>query len=247
MRSFVLLIMLTWIVPVGAADVPDDRPLSDAACSACHVDEVSTWRAGPHGEMTKIGCVACHGEIHSRAGPMARQSQACITCHGGENGAVARSYQTSKHGVIVTLESANWDWSARLVDANYRAPTCAYCHMHDGAHGQVLSGEVLETSCLDCHSPRYVETLIESGRRTLVIGDLKLDEAIAAAADSKDPKIKQLLQTMQSKTLKNIRLGVGHQSPDYQWWYGHAALDGDLLRIKSAISQSARKRALDPK
>ncbi len=53
-----------------------------------------------------------------------------------------------------------------------------------------------------------------------------------------------MLDTMHRQTLRNLRLGIGHQSPDYQWWYGHAALDGDLLRIKSVLSRSARKRAL---
>ena len=42
---------------------------------------------------------------------------------------------------------------------------------------------------------------------------------------------------------RNVRIGVGHQSPDYQWWHGHPALDGDLLRIKGMVSDSERLKA----
>ena len=45
---------------------------------------------------------------------------------------------------------------------------------------------------------------------------------------------------MQSLHLKNVYLGVGHQSPDYQWWHGQPALDGDLLRIKGTVGELHR-------
>jgi len=48
---------------------------------------------------------------------------------------------------------------------------------------------------------------------------------------------------MQSLHLKNLYLGIGHQSPDYQWWHGQPALDGDLLRIKGAVGELYRKSA----
>jgi len=41
---------------------------------------------------------------------------------------------------------------------------------------------------------------------------------------------------------RHVRIGVGHQSPDYQWWHGHPALDGDLLRIKGMVSDIERRR-----
>jgi hypothetical protein len=43
---------------------------------------------------------------------------------------------------------------------------------------------------------------------------------------------------------RNVRLGAGHQSPDYQWWHGQPALDGDLLRIKGLIGDRERGREL---
>ena len=42
----------------------------------------------------------------------------------------------------------------------------------------------------------------------------------------------------------NVYLGVGHQSPDYQWWHGQPALDGDLINIKSMISDLQRRENL---
>jgi hypothetical protein len=44
----------------------------------------------------------------------------------------------------------------------------------------------------------------------------------------------------------NVRLGVGHQSPDYQWWHGQPALDGDLLRIKGVVAERKRRRIGQP-
>lgn len=39
----------------------------------------------------------------------------------------------------------------------------------------------------------------------------------------------------------NLVLGVGHQSPDYQWWLGHPAMDGDLVKIKHALDAAQRE------
>jgi hypothetical protein len=43
--------------------------------------------------------------------------------------------------------------------------------------------------------------------------------------------------------LRNVRLGAGHQSPDYQWWHGQAALDGDLIRLRDAVALAWREDA----
>ena len=245
MRRLAVVILLVWASPVLAAEAPGQGPLSSAACTDCHADEAAAWDGGVHaGPAPAADCVACHGERHDAVAARARQSDACVACHGGAEGAAPRSYATSKHGVIAGLERARWDWSQPLAEGNYRAPTCAYCHMHDGAHGQLLSGDTLEEACFDCHSPRFVETLISSGERTLEIGRMKLREAEAAAAGLPDAAVAELLDAMRTVTLRDLRLGIGHQSPDYQWWYGHAALDGDLLRIKAALSDLERRRAI---
>jgi hypothetical protein len=50
---------------------------------------------------------------------------------------------------------------------------------------------------------------------------------------------------MQERHLNNLYLGIGHQSPDYQWWHGQPALDGDLLRIRGALDELDRSHAGD--
>jgi len=105
-------------------------------------------------------------------------------------------------------------------------------------------------SCLDCHAPRYAQTIIEAAKRTLKTGELKVNEAeaivssalnIASLSDNNAEILKAMLAKMRKRTLNKLRVGLGHQSPDYQWWYGQAALDGDLLRIKAKITRIQRE------
>jgi len=55
---------------------------------------------------------------------------------------------------------------------------------------------------------------------------------------------KQIMKKMRQH-LRNVYLGAAHQSPDYQWWHGQPALDGDLLRIKSLIGELLRNKNLE--
>jgi hypothetical protein len=103
--------------------------------------------------------------------------------------------------------------------------------------------------CQNCHAPRYITRLLENGERMLEIGRKKVREASTlieqAAAEFSDnelaPARQQLIKMQQH--LKNVYLGVAHQSPDYQWWHGHPALDGDLLRIKGLLGVLRRRQA----
>ena len=246
------------VVVAGAASAGEipTGPFTQEACVACHEREtpdlVSAWRAGPHGRGSDGSiCVACHGARHERSAAKARMNQACVGCHGGEESTVARSYFTSKHGVIARLEGARWDWSQALAEANYRAPTCAYCHMHEGGHGLSAKDEAVRASCSDCHSTRYADVIFEAGERSLKIGSLKVREAetaIRSATESgglTEKNTKSLdakLARMREGAFFNLRLGLGHHSPDYQWWYGQAALDGDLIRIKAWITRVNREK-----
>lgn len=156
---------------------------------------------------------------------------------------MGRSHLTSKHGVIVALESPRWDWNQPLAEAAYRAPTCAYCHLHHGAH----AGADPETACPQCHSPRFVETMVQAAERTVAIGRRKVEEAertVAAAPDV--PDLAPLLERLR-KSQAALRVGAAHGSPDFQWWYGQAALDGDLLRLKAAVTRFRREQATAPR
>ena len=70
------------------------------------------------------------------------------------------------------------------------------------------------------------------------LGRMKVREAsqVVTTHLNQNQEARTLLEQMQTDHLVNIRLGVGHQSPEAQWWQGHPALDGDLLRIKSLAS-----------
>ncbi|MEN8205173.1 MAG: multiheme c-type cytochrome [Pseudomonadota bacterium] len=245
-------------------------PFENSACLECHQQQdaelVAAWQESVHAQTeTMASCVDCHGKSHSNAAARARQDGACMDCHGGADSPVIHSYTTSKHGVLVRLEQDEWDWDRPLELANYRAPGCSYCHMHKGNHNvsagvrewnttegtDVAEGEqlpdVMRAVCQDCHSPRYITRLFDNGEDMLAIGRMKVQEAaeVLEQAESDFPAAelataREHFVRMQSLHLKNVYLGIGHQSPDYQWWHGQPALDGDLLRIKGAVGELHR-------
>lgn len=245
------------IAPVGT--------FSNNTCIACHSKKnpqlVAAWRASVHGKNKQgASCVACHGRSHQGSAVSARVNTSCIGCHGGKKKPIVHSYATSKHGVLYTLEHQTWDWSQGLARANYRSPSCAYCHLHQGNHNvsdgmrlEVLDkaeGNDLRGVCHDCHAPRYIKRLFENGEAMLEVGRMKLREAEELLKQARTEftvmqlaAVEQQFEKMRSH-LKNVLLGVGHQSPDYQWWHGHPALDGDLLRIKGAIGELHRRKAI---
>ncbi len=237
-----LLALAAW----GDGAVPPG-PFEQVDCLECHAEQspelLAQWRNGPH---AGIDCAACHGERHGRL-PAARRDAACTGCHGG---AVEHSYTGSKHGVIVKLQQEPDGWPEPLQRGNYRAPGCAYCHLHAGDHGDTMDAgrgrPVREWVCSGCHAPRYVADQFTMGRELLGTGALKAREAADIAA--KHPGGTEALTLPLAsvrKHLRNLRLGAGHQSPDYQWWHGQPALDGDLIRLRDAVARARRKAGLD--
>ena len=105
-----------------AQDAPHfvDKPKAEvSACLQCH--SVATK------------CDSCHTR-HRFSAAEARRPEACITCHSGPPHPDDETYFASAHGRIYLAEGDSWDWSRPLVKGNYRAPTCAYCHMSGGRH-----------------------------------------------------------------------------------------------------------------
>lgn len=226
-------------------------------CLDCHRAQnktlIAAWEKSRHA-AAGLTCEACHGVAHDAGmAARARPTESCIRggCHQREQG----SHLLSKHGVIATLEGARLDYALPLKEGNQRAPSCAYCHMHDREHdagagilpliptreekpdpSQAARMEARAAPCRDCHSPRFVESWFVSGDRMVEIGRMKRREAEALVVRYEDSKAKELLARMQEH-LGNVRLGVGHASPDDQWWHGQPALDGDLLRIKTRIGE----------
>lgn len=263
----VMILALGW-VQVSAQGTVEAVALDNTGnagdCLACHQVKtpalVQAWRDSVHSRTQPVAdCVSCHGQQHSGSLARARQDQTCLHCH-GEDTPLVHSYRTSKHGVIVRLEHLNADRQQPLQGANYRAPGCAYCHLYGGNHavGQTVRADKMDSQagatllnslrpvCQNCHSSRYIKTLFDNGEAMLELGRMKLREAQPLMAEARLKFTPQQLVKAEAayremhQHLRNVGLGVGHQSPDYQWWHGHPALDGDLLRIKGALAELLR-------
>lgn len=246
-RGWFFLVVALWVCPAQ---------IMAGTCLECHRERngalVAAWEKSRHAQAG-LGCEACHGEEHD--GTMARRArpvEACVSgCHERERG----SHTLSKHGVIAVLEGERLDFSLPLKEGNQRAPSCAYCHLHDTEHDAgagilpliptatvsveslAVRAEARAAPCRDCHSPRFVETWFSTGDKMVEIGRMKVREAEALLTRHEDAEAGKILARMKGAHLSNVRLGVGHASPDDQWWHGHPALDGDLLRIKSLAGE----------
>ena len=270
-KMFFLFCLSMGTVNVFAAqDIPSKTTvLENTACLQCHEEQdeglIKNWQNSAHATADPvINCVSCHGKLHNDMADIARWDETCIDCHGGKKDPVVHSYLTSKHGTLMQLEKNTYDWNQSFELANYRAPGCGYCHMHQNNHNvsttvrhdlmaELMSGLEAEkvrdktrAVCQDCHSPRYITQLFSNGEAMLEIARKKVREANALIeqanntfTDTEMGPAKKQFKKMQ-RHLRNVYLGVGHQSPDYQWWHGQPALDGDLLRIKDSIGELHR-------
>ncbi len=263
---FLFCLLMTAVNIYAAQDIPPNTTiLENTACLQCHKEKdeslIRNWQNSAHALAEPvIDCVSCHGKLHKDMAVNARYDEVCIDCHGGKTDPVVHSYSSSKHGTLMRLEKNSYDWKQSFELANYRSPSCGYCHMHQNNHNvsvtvrHDLMGES-ETEmiqdkarvvCQECHSPRYITQLFSNGEAMLEIARKKVREANALIeqaektfSETELAPAKKHRQKMQQH-LKNVHLGVAHQSPDYQWWHGQPALDGDLLRIKDSISELYR-------
>ncbi|MCP3868905.1 MAG: hydroxylamine oxidoreductase [Gammaproteobacteria bacterium] len=171
-----------------AVDAPHfaDKPKAEVqSCVQCH--SVATK------------CDSCHTR-HRFNTAEARRPEACITCHSGPPHPDDESYFGSAHGKLYLAEGKTWDWSKPLAKGNYKAPTCAYCHMDGGRHqvahksmwkfglreinpqtskNQVLRQRWIEL-CNDCHQEKEAEQWLAEmdQERKQVWGKLYEAEAI---------------------------------------------------------------------
>lgn len=271
MRGLCFLLFFLLPVLVMAGEKPPAGKFANDECVSCHAQRdaklIAAWRASGHARAApKADCLACHGNTHLGSNERARRDSACVACHEKSNRAVVHSYATSKHATIMKLEENQWDWTQPLARGNYRAPGCAYCHLHAGEHDTRLSMTTWQpfqpekaptqeavaarwqAICGECHAPRYVAEQAATGARMQEIARMKLREARGVVTRYQESlsaenrrELDSLFTGMQAHG-RNVRLGVGHQSPDYQWWHGQPALDGDLLRIKGVVAERGRSR-----
>jgi hypothetical protein len=111
-------------------------------CQACHgtnmtgktADDYTVWpnngigRINPDG--SKGSCAACHSR-HTFSVEEARKPETCGQCHMGPDHPQIEIYLESKHGNIYSSEGDTWNWTSEewIAGVDYRAPTCASCHM----------------------------------------------------------------------------------------------------------------------
>jgi hypothetical protein len=69
--------------------------------------------------------------------------------------------------------------------------------------------------CGACHSPRYVTEQLAAAQRSLAIGEMKFNAARGELKGEELARIETLLTAMRDADLRNLRLGLGHQSPDH--------------------------------
>jgi len=83
----------------------------------------------PDGEVGN--CAVCHSR-HTFSIAESRKPEACASCHIGPDHPDLEIYENSKHGHVYATEGEEWNWDSAPGEwepGDYRAPTCATCHM----------------------------------------------------------------------------------------------------------------------
>jgi hydroxylamine dehydrogenase len=134
-----------WKVDRWLTDGMNNAIERTTGCFACHGTVVSltdgkpvpgTWpnvgvgRKNPDGSFGS--CTSCHTR-HKFSIVEARKPEACDQCHLGPDHPQIEIYNESKHGTIYHAEGKGWTWRPEdghwQAGRDYRAPTCAVCHM----------------------------------------------------------------------------------------------------------------------
>lgn len=128
----------------------------DGALSSDTWPNVGVGRANLDGSLGS--CTSCHTR-HRFSVMEARKPEACGQCHLGPDHPQIEIYTESKHGDIYDTfgDTYNWDaapgtWTAGV---DYRAPTCASCHM-SGAGKVMTSHDVTERLSWELQAPLTV-------------------------------------------------------------------------------------------
>ena len=136
---------IIWKVDKWLNDGMNNAIERTTGCYACHgtVVEVvdgrpvpGTWpnvgvgRKNPDGTLGS--CSSCHTR-HTFSVVEARKPEACDQCHLGPDHPQIEIYNESKHGTIYHSEGDHWSWAPDdgewKAGRDFRAPTCAACHM----------------------------------------------------------------------------------------------------------------------
>lgn len=100
-------------------------------------------------------CAVCHSR-HSFDTAEARKPEACGGCHLGPDHPDIEIFENTKHGQIFAAEGEEWIWDSPTNEwepGDYRAPTCATCHM-SGIGDLSMSHNVSERLYWNLWAPR---------------------------------------------------------------------------------------------
>lgn len=142
-----------------------------SGCFACHgtVIEVkdgkltsATWPNTGVGRLNpdkSLGsCTSCHTR-HRFTVAEARKAEACGQCHLGPDHPQIEIFKESKHGAMYDSFGHDWDWDAApgtwTPGVDYRAPTCAACHM-SGSGSVMTTHDVTERLSWEIQAPLTV-------------------------------------------------------------------------------------------
>ena len=107
---------------------------------------------------SKGSCTACHTR-HRFSVMEARKPEACGQCHLGPDHPQIEIFMESKHGDIYTAHGDEYNWNSApgtwTPGVDYRAPTCAACHM-SGAGTVFTSHDVTERLAWESQAPLTV-------------------------------------------------------------------------------------------
>jgi hydroxylamine dehydrogenase len=140
---------IIWKVDYWLNDGMNNAIERTTGCYACHGTVVKivdgkpipgTWpnvgvgRINPDGSLGS--CTSCHTR-HKFSVIEARKPEACDQCHLGPDHPQIEIYNESKHGTIYHAEGNHWNWDPDdrhwQAGRDFRAPTCAACHMSAAA------------------------------------------------------------------------------------------------------------------
>ena len=107
---------------------------------------------------SKGSCTSCHTR-HRFSVMEARKPEACGQCHLGPDHPQIEIFMESKHGDIYTAHGDTYNWNAApgtwTAGVDYRAPTCAGCHM-SGSGPVLTSHDVTERLAWETQAPLTV-------------------------------------------------------------------------------------------
>ncbi len=162
---------IMWKVDYWLNDGMNNAVERNTGCYPCHGTIVTvedgkpapgTWpnvgvgRINPDGSFGS--CSSCHTR-HRFSLAEARKPEACDQCHLGPDHPQIEIYNESKHGTIYHAEGDEWDWHPDdmkwTAGRDFRAPTCATCHM--SATGNVsATHDTTERLSWETQAPRTV-------------------------------------------------------------------------------------------